>query len=86
MAQVKRRHGVGKQVESCHTGVVNGYVVEGHVPADLIKRMLAERPEVVGISVPGMPQGSPGMEGSRKERYEVVLFDKDGKVTAYAVR
>ncbi|HWP36148.1 MAG TPA: DUF411 domain-containing protein [Gemmatimonadales bacterium] len=86
MAPVKRRYGVTSRVESCHTGVVDGYVVEGHVPADLIKRVLAERPDVVGISAPGMPQGSPGMEGPRKDRYEVVLFDKNGNVTVYAVR
>ncbi|MBI3982814.1 MAG: hypothetical protein HY337_07870 [Gemmatimonadetes bacterium] len=86
MAPVKRRYGVGSAVESCHTGVVNGYVVEGHVPADLIKRLLTEQPEVAGMSVPGMPQGAPGMEGARKDRYNVLLFDKEGNVTVYAVR
>jgi hypothetical protein len=86
MEPVKQRHGVKPNVESCHTATVEGYVVEGHVPADLIQRLLKERPEVVGIAVPGMPMGSPGMEGPRKERYEVVLWDKEGKTTVYAVR
>jgi len=86
MAPVKRRHGVTGRVESCHTATVGGYVVEGHVPADLIRKMLAEKPNVVGISVPGMPMGSPGMDGPGKDPYEVVLFDKEGKVTVYAVR
>jgi len=86
MAPVKTRHGVTAKVESCHTATVDGYVVEGHVPADLIQRLLKERPDVVGISAPGMPAGSPGMDGPRKDRYEVVLWDKEGKTTVYAVR
>ena len=83
---MKRRHGVAEHVESCHTATAAGYVIEGHVPADLIRKMLQERPNVVGISVPGMPMGAPGMDGPRKDRYQVLLFDKDGKTTVYAVR
>ena len=86
MPRVRRRHGVGANVESCHTATVDGYVVEGHVPADLIQRMLKERPNVIGISAPGMPASAPGMDSPQKERYEVVVWDKDGKTTVYAVR
>jgi hypothetical protein len=79
---------VPKSLESCHTGVVEGYLVEGHVPADLIDRLLKERPAIAGIAVPGMPIGSPGMEvpGRPAERYQVLAFDKAGKTTVYASR
>ena len=84
---VKTRHRVPRSLESCHTGLVDGYVVEGHVPADAIKRLLAERPRLVGIAVPGMPVGSPGMEvGNRKDPYEVLTFDGAGKTTVFAKR
>ena len=63
---VKSRYGVPQRLYSCHTGVIDGYVIEGHVPADLIKRMLKERPPIVGLAVPGMPVGSPGMEGRNR--------------------
>ena len=62
VAPVKRRLGVPSALDSCHTGLVEGYVIEGHVPADLIDRLLKERPKVMGLAVPGMPVGSPGME------------------------
>jgi hypothetical protein len=65
---------------------VSGYVVEGHVPADLIQKMLREKPKAIGLAVPGMPTGSPGMDGSPKEAYEVLLFDSAGKTTVYARR
>jgi hypothetical protein len=81
--QVKRRHGITRALESCHTAEVAGYVVEGHVPADLIERMLRERPEIAGLAVPGMPMGSPGMEGSYRERYNVLAFDRAGKTEVY---
>ncbi|WP_279483874.1 DUF411 domain-containing protein [Aureimonas sp. SK2] len=68
---------------SCHTGFVGGYVVEGHVPAAEVKRLLAERPEAVGLAVPGMPAGSPGM-GTSNEPYEVLLVARDGTATVYA--
>ena len=75
-------------LESCHTAVVDGYVVEGHVPADLVHRLLDERPDVKGLAVPGMPIGSPGMEtpGRQPERYQVLTFDRDGTVEVYATR
>ena len=71
---------------SCHTGLVQGYVIEGHVPADLIHRLLKEKPPVLGLAVPGMPVGSPGMEGANPQPYEVLAFDKDGKTSVYAKR
>ena len=63
MAEVKAEQGVPYALQSCHTAVIDGYVVEGHVPADVTQRLLFERPDVAGIAVPGMPAGSPGMEG-----------------------
>jgi hypothetical protein len=75
------------RLRTCHTAIIDGYVVEGHVPADLVKKMLAEKPKVTGIAVPGMPVGSPGMEqGDQKDPYDVLLFDKTGKTTVYAKR
>ena len=71
---------------SCHTATVRGYVVEGHVPADLIQRMIDERAAIRGLTVPGMPMGSPGMEGLIKQDYEVLAFDSTGAVTVYAKR
>lgn len=78
MAAFKPSVGVPRELESCHTGMVAGYVIEGHVPAEAIKRLLALRPDAVGLAVPGMPIGSPGMEGGKSEIYEVILFGKDG--------
>jgi len=84
MTEIKRGLGVPEDLESCHTGVVNGYVIEGHVPAADISRLLKEKPAVVGLAVPGMPMGSPGMEGPRTDRYDVVSFDKGGKTKVFA--
>lgn len=86
LAAIKRRFGVPDALQSCHTGLVAGYVVEGHVPADLVKRLLAEKPSGLGIAVPGMPIGSPGMEGGTPEKYDVLLFDNRGRTTIYASR
>jgi hypothetical protein len=83
---VKSKYGVPQRLYSCHTAVIDDYVIEGHVPADLIKRMLKERPAIVGLAVPGMPVGSPGMEGPKPEPYEVLTFDKQGRTTVYARR
>lgn len=84
MTEIKRGLGVPEVLESCHTGVVNGYVIEGHVPALDIKRLLKQKPKIVGLAVPGMPVGSPGMEGSRVDRYDVLSFDKAGKTAVFA--
>lgn len=82
----KVQYGVPGELSSCHTAIVDGYVVEGHVPADVIKKMLADKPEIVGIAVPGMPMGSPGMEGSRVDHYDVIAFQEDGARSVFASR
>ena len=78
---VKERLGVPAELASCHTAEVAGYVIEGHVPAPALRRLLSERPSATGLAVPGMPAGSPGMEvpGLAPERYEVVLFGPAGR-------
>ena len=86
MNVVKERYGVQPRFASCHTAVVNGYIIEGHVPADLIRKLLKEKPKVVGLTVPGMPMGAPGMEGPRKQAYNVLTFDKSGKLGIYDKR
>jgi len=84
---VKREMGVPASLASCHTGVVGGYLVEGHVPADLVQRMLREKPKIAGLAVPGMVTGSPGMEmGARKDPYDVIAFDRSGRTRVYAKR
>lgn len=86
LSAVKAANGITPQLESCHTAVIEGYVIEGHVPADLIARLLNERPEIAGLAVPGMPGGSPGMESSPKEPYQVLAVGKDGRTSVYANR
>jgi hypothetical protein len=77
--------GVPDRLRSCHTAKIGGYVIEGHVPATDIRRLLAQKPKAVGLSVPGMPAGSPGMEmGGRIERYQTVLIQADGKHKVWA--
>jgi hypothetical protein len=76
--------GVPQALRSCHTATLEGYTIEGHVPADVIKKMLKERPKVAGLAVPGMPAGSPGMESSNPQPYEVIAFDAAGKTSVYA--
>lgn len=83
---IRANYGVPTALQSCHTAIVEGYVVEGHIPVDLITRLLQERPAVRGIAVPGMPIGSPGMEGNRVEHYDVLTFDTDGHTTVFAKR
>ena len=81
----RERFGVPESVASCHTAVVGGYAIEGHVPAGDVKRLLREKPKAVGIAVPGMVQGSPGMEqGSGKDPYNVVLFNARGRTTVFS--
>ena len=69
---------------ACHTGTVGGYVVEGHVPARELKRLLAEKPRALGLAVPEMPRGSPGMEAPVRDPYDVLLVQKDGRYVTYA--
>jgi len=83
LASLKRQAGVGDKLASCHTAMID--VIEGHVPATDIKRLVAERPEAIGLAVPGMPVGSPGMEqGAEFEPYDVLLVKKDGATEAFA--
>lgn len=86
VSAVKRQHGVPSTMYSCHTSVAAGYVIEGHVPADLVERVINERPNVAGLALPGMPAGAPGMEGVGKVTYEVLAFSRTGEPTTYAVR
>ena len=86
MATVKGAMGVPDALQSCHTARIGSYTIEGHVPADVIIKLLDEKPEGRGLAVPGMPSGSPGMEGGRVERYAVLLFDRMGKSRVYASR
>jgi hypothetical protein len=78
---VKTSLKVPNDLAACHTAEVAGYVIEGHVPAIALKRLLAEKPDATGLAVPGMPVGSPGMEGGTPERYDVVLFGPNGRRT-----
>jgi hypothetical protein len=83
MTKIKTEYGIPTALASCHTAIVNGYVVEGHVPVNVIEKMLKEKPKVTGITVPGMPVGSPGMEGAYIEPYDVLTFDSKGNSTVY---
>lgn len=86
MTAKKAEYSIPPELTSCHTAIVDGYIVEGHVPATEIKRMLSERPSVIGIAVAGMPMGSPGMniDGFDDEPYDVVTFNKEGEIDIYA--
>ena len=86
VAPIKRELGVPGRMQSCHTAKVGDYFVEGHVPADLVKQLLADKPDIKGLTVPGMPMGSPGMEGPRKDPYNVIAIEKDGRARVYARR
>ena len=86
LSPIKAEQKVPPRLASCHTAIVDGYVIEGHIPADIIHRLLKERPPVVGLAVPGMPAGSPGMEVGYKQPYQVLSFDEDGKIEVYATR
>lgn len=84
LGQLKVKHRIPPALRTCHTALVGNYVIEGHVPADVVKRLLAERPAVAGIGVAGMPIGSPGMEGSHREAYDVLAFKADGSTMVFA--
>lgn len=86
MQAVKNKYGVTRKIASCHTALVGGYVIEGHVPAKDIKRLLREKPRVVGLTAPGMPQKSPGMQehGKEPKNYDVLSFTKKGQTKVYA--
>lgn len=86
LAAVKENYAIPADLQSCHTAIVDGYLIEGHVPAQDIQRLLAERPDVVGLTVPGMPIGSPGMEvaNAANEPFDVIAYDKNGTLTTFA--
>jgi hypothetical protein len=83
-APAHKKYGIPDELASCHTAVVDGYVVEGHIPADIVRKLLKERPPIAGIVVPGMPIGSPGMEGPNPKPYDVLALAKDGTHSVYA--
>ena len=84
LPEVKRFHGVPAPLQGCHTTVVGGYVVEGHVPAAAIERLLAEKPAIRGVSLPGMPEGSPGMAGAKKAPFTIFAITEDGSRRVFA--
>jgi hypothetical protein len=86
LISVKDQYNVPVELQSCHTAIVDGYIIEGHVPAVEIERLLTERPDVAGLAVPGMPVGSPGMEveGAAPQPFDVIAFDKSGNTQVFA--
>lgn len=86
LGRIRRQAGIGEKLAACHTAKIEGYTIEGHVPAPDVKRLVAERPDAIGLTVPGMPIGSPGMEqpGGETEPYDVLLVKKDGSVEVFA--
>ena len=85
MTLIKHKHGVGEDLEGCHTTLVEGYVVEGHVPVAPLKRLLSEKPAIKGISLPGMPEGSPGMTGTKEGPFEILsITGKSGPAPVFA--
>lgn len=86
IAEIKAQHKIPENLQSCHTAIVDGYIIEGHVPSEEVLRMLKERPDIIGLSVPGMPIGSPGMEmpNGATEPYRVISFDRQGRTAVYA--
>lgn len=83
---ISRKHHVPDALASCHTAIVDGYIIQGHVPIDAVDRLLAERPDIAGLAVPGMPIGSPGMEipGVEAEPFDVIAFDAQGNQSVFA--
>lgn len=85
LAEISRKAGVPEQLQGCHTMFVNGYVVDGHVPVNVVRKLLAEKPAIAGVTLPGMPMGSPGMVGKKTEKFTIYAVPKDGKPpTVYA--
>jgi len=78
LAEISRKAGVPEQFQGCHTAFIEGYVVDGHVPVEAIRKLLAERPAIAGITLPGMPMGSPGMAGTKTEPFVIYAVSKDG--------
>ncbi len=84
MNKLKQKYGIPSKLASCHTAIIDDYVIEGHVPAADIKQLLSQKPNIIGLTVPEMPVGTPGMEmGNRKDPFSVLTFDKDGNTTIF---
>ena len=81
---VKVTHKLPQRLASCHTTLINGYVIEGHVPVEDVRRLLKEKPAIVGLAAPGMPAGSPGMDVPNSPAFDVIAFDKDGRTRVFA--
>src|SRR5438105_8440413 len=84
LADIKTKLGVPLKLAGCHTALIGGYIIEGHVPAEDITRLLAKKPKIAGLAVPGMPAGSPGMEGMSPRHYQVIAFTKNGRTSVFA--
>lgn len=85
LSPIKEKYNVPMQLQSCHTAIVDGYIIEGHVPIAEVERLLSEKPDITGIAVAGMPAGSPGMEtGGAPEPFDVIAFDQQGNTFVYA--
>ncbi len=84
LSDLKAHYGIRPELQSCHTAIVDGYAIEGHVPADDIRRLLSERPDALGLTAPGMPMLSPGMNSIEPKNYDVLLIEKDGKTSLYS--
>ncbi len=84
LSEIKARHGIGPELQSCHTAVVDDYAIEGHVPADDIWRLLAEKPDASGLAAPGMPTMSPGMSSVQPKGYDVLIFGPDSRPAVYS--
>ncbi len=83
LSAIKHAKHVPVGARSCHTAVVGGYTIEGHVPASYVDKLLAEKPEITGVAVPGMPMGSPGMEGAYRDSYDILAFNEAGRTAVY---
>jgi len=86
LSEIKKQHNIPLHLSACHTAVGSGYVFEGHIPADTIRRFLKERPAAAGLIVAGMPVGSPGMEGPTPQPYDILLLERDGRTRVYEHR
>lgn len=83
LKEIKEEYGIPFRLESCHTSVVGGYVVEGHIPLEIVEKLLAEKPDIRGIALPGMPSGSPGMPGPKTGEWTIYALGNDGEITEY---
>jgi hypothetical protein len=85
LAEISLKAGVPEKMEGCHTMFIDGYVIDGHVPVTIVRKLLSEKPAIAGITLPGMPMGSPGMVGTKTEKFTIYAVTKDGKApTVYA--